>query len=45
MPALDWASSIAVVRAVRDMYRRQCHVIDMIVRPYWSSLFAQQANV
>jgi SAM-dependent methyltransferase len=25
-------------------FESQCHVIDMIVRPYWISLFAQKAN-
>jgi len=25
-------------------FEDQCHVIDMIVRPYWISLFAQKAQ-
>ena len=37
-------TSDAFIERVRQLpFADQCHVIDMIVRPYWLSLFARKA--
>jgi hypothetical protein len=44
----DPAAGIAILRraamAEKLPFESQCHVIDMIVRPYWLSLFAEKAG-
>jgi ubiquinone/menaquinone biosynthesis C-methylase UbiE len=39
------STSDAFIERVRELpFADQCHVIDMIVRPYWLSLFARKAS-
>lgn len=39
------SSPIFAAKVGKLPFEDQCHVIDMIVRPYWISLFAQKASI